>query len=157
MVTHELSSENQVGITQEQVVRVRRSSDEGASKRRNRRSWHATVSVITGGTCGKEPACRCRRQESQEDPWRRAHDWSNLTHTHTHTHTHTRTHTHIEDESSGAPQSWVHKTNTRVQEENTRTFLTIILTAFFSQNYPFVHTIHCIQYFRMLNKHCTCI
>ena len=33
MVTHELSSENQVGITQEQVVRVRRSSDEGASKR----------------------------------------------------------------------------------------------------------------------------
>ena len=64
---------------------------------------------------------------------------------------HTRTHAHIEDESSGAPQSWVHKTNTRVQEENTRTFLTIILTAFFSQNYPFVHTIHCIQYFRMLN------
>ena len=145
MVTHELSSENQVGVTQEQVVQVRRSSEEAASKRRNRRSWHATVSVITGGTCGKEPACRCRRQESQvwslgqEDPLEEG-TWLKQLHTHKHT----------ENESSRAPQSWVHKTNTRVQDENTRTFLTIILTTFFSQNYPFVHTIYCIQYFRML-------
>ena len=117
------------------------------------------MSVITGGVRGKEPACRCRRQETQvwslgqEDPLEEGTWLKQLNthiHTYTHTHTHTHTHIHVENESRGAPQSWVHKTNSRVQEEKTKTFLTIILTTSFSQNYLFVHIIYCIQYFRML-------
>ena len=57
--------------------------------------------ALTGGACGKEPTCQCRRcKRCGFDPWvgeipwtgepgRVGHHLSDLAHTHTHTHTHT--------------------------------------------------------------------